>query len=928
MRSFFLFLKMQSFLEEVVQEVLLKQDSLEDIVFILPSKRAGTFLKNCIAKTSQKTQFAPDILSVENFVENVADLAYANSIEQLFTLYAVYLDWNTEQKEEKDSFPAFTLWGQTLLQDFNEIDRYLVDQKKIFSYLSDIQELNHWYLTPQKTKMMTDYIRFWNNLEQLYTEFNHRLLCRGLGSQGLVYREAARKIKAYIQSMPQKKHIFIGFNALNTAESVIIQELLTTTNAEIYWDTDSYFINDPIHDAGLFIRQYLKDWPILKGKKLKPSASNYLTPKKIQITGVPKNVSQAKYVSSLLNKIALENTTTLSKTAIVLGDETLLNPLLHSVPKEIEGVNITMGYPLDRTSIASLFTQFLELYLHYNEQGWFYKPMQILLSNPYVQLLFTDKETNWALLLQREITAKNWSYITTDKIQGVVNDIPNATALLFFTEQPSPKLVIDNCIGIILALKTIFTKTENKIALEYLYRFYTLFNSLKTTVGKNPFIADIKALTILYKELLSTEKLNFQGEPLEGLQIMGMLESRNLDFETVIITSVNEGILPSGKSNNSFIPFDVKKLFGLPTYKEKDAVYTYHFYRLLQRAKNVYIIYNTEPDVLEGREKSRLISQLLTDEHKSKEIIELIATPEIKPLIKRLKTIAKDETLMELIATRAALGFSPTSLANYIRNPLDFYKNTILRIEDLAEIEESVAANTFGTILHDTLEELYQPLLNSYLTETNLEALKPQILHTVKKHFGKSYPQGDISRGKNLIAFNVIVRYIQNFITLEIEAAKKHQIQILGLEEKLSVPLAISGISFPVMLKGKLDRIDTIDGMLRIIDYKTGNTQANQLELVDWDTLIRDANQNKAFQLLCYALMYSANHPVTTLQAGIISFKHLSAGLFNFATKEQKGARTKDTSITENTLALFTDKLYQLVAEICNPEVPFTEKEV
>lgn len=917
---------MQSFLEEVVEEILKKYDTLEDILFILPSKRAGTFLKNYIAKTSRKTQFAPEVFSIETFVEQIAQVSYASSLEQLFTLYEVYLDWDSKNPEEKDSFPAFVQWGQTLLQDFNEIDRYLVD-KKIFSYLSEIQELNHWYLSTHKTKMMTDYIRFWNNLEQLYTAFNQNLFARGLGHQGLVYREAARNIKTYIKTNPGKKHIFIGFNALNTAESFIIQEILSSTNNEIYWDTDPYFVEDPMHDAGYFIRQHFKEWPILKGKSLTQVKSNYDSQKKIQITGVPKNVSQAKYVGSLLNNIT-STEQVLVNTAIVLGDEALLNPLLNAIPKEIEGVNITMGYPLDKLSIASLFSQFMELYAHKEVHGWYYKSVLKLLSNPYIHVLLTDKQDNWALVLQKEIAAKNWSYISLEKINNALGTHAAQIELLFFDENPTPLHIIDQCIGMLLALKTHFSDINNLVELEYLYRFYTLFNSLKDLVKKHAFITELKGLTILYRELLATEKLDFQGEPLEGLQIMGMLESRNLDFETVIITAVNEGILPSGKSNNSFIPFDIKKLFGLPTYKEKDAVYTYHFYRLLQRAKNVYIIYNTEPDVLEGREKSRLISQLLTDEHKSKEIIELIATPEIKPLIKRLKTIAKDETLMELIATRAALGFSPTSLANYIRNPLDFYKNTILRIEDLAEIEESVAANTFGTILHDTLEELYQPLLNSYLTETNLEALKPQILHTVKKHFGKSYPQGDISRGKNLIAFNVIVRYIQNFITIEIEAAKKHQIQILGLEEKLSVPLAIPGISFPVMLKGKLDRIDTIDGTLRIIDYKTGNTQANQLELVDWDTLIRDANQNKAFQLLCYAFMHSATHRVTTLQAGIISFKHLSSGLFHFATKEQKGARTKDTSITENTLGLFTDKLYQLVAEICNPEVPFTEKEV
>ncbi len=876
-------------------------------------------------KTANKTLFSPDIYSIETFVEKISGLSYATNTQQHFELYGAYL--NTS-KGEKESFSAFLKWGQTLLQDFNEIDRYLIDPSKIFSYLSAIQEVNHWYLQKEKTKMMDDYIKFWNNLEQLYTTFNNSLIEKGLGHQGLVYRQACHNLSTYLKLNPKKTYIFIGFNALNTAEEYIVQEILSTSNADIYWDTDPYFINDPIHDAGYFIRQHRNKWKSLKNKPLKGISEHYLSKKNIRIIGVPKSVSQAKYVGNLLKDLKLENPQHLKKTAVVLGDETLLNPLINSVPKEIEDINITMGYPLSKTPLASLFSQFFDLHTNKEKQGWFYQNILNFLSHPYAQILLKNNGDNYANSISDEIKNKNWAYIDTEKIGLLAKETNKYTSLLFFSEDIPPKKFMDKCVDIIMELRTKLKEAENPLGLEYLYRFYTLFNQLKELIEKHPFIKDLKSLQNLYKELLSSETLDFQGEPLKGLQIMGMLESRNLDFETIIITSVNEGILPSGKSNNSFIPFDVKKAFGLPTYKEKDAVYTYHFYRLLQRAKNIYLIYNTEPDVLEGGEKSRLITQLLTDENKLGDITQVIATPEIKPTQKIMESVSKDAHLMEMIKSLVAKGLSPTSLTNYIRNPIDFYKKNILKIDDLIEVEETVATNTFGTIVHDTLEELYKPLIDNYLTPENLTALKPKIKEVVKRYFSKSYSDGDITRGKNLIAFNVVVRYVENFIDLEIKQAKSHQIKILGLEESLNIPLIIPEINFPIVLKGKLDRIDEKDGMIRIIDYKTGKVTATQVEVVDWQELVENYNYSKAFQLLCYALMYNEKYPVKTIEAGIFSFKNLNSGLLQFATKDKKGSRTKDTSIQQQTLQLFSYELKRLISEICNPEIPFTEKEV
>jgi hypothetical protein len=914
---------MQSFLEEVVDKIRKEHDSLENLIFVLPSKRAGTFLRNALANSSTKTSFSPEIYSIEGFVEKISGLSYASNTEQLFELYSTYLK-NTPK--EKESFFSFSNWGQTLLQDFNEIDRYLIDAKQVFANLSDIQEISIWSPEAKKTQMMQDYLSFWNNLNQLYTSFNSTLLDKGIGHQGLVYRQANQKLTSYLDENKSKLHVFIGFNALNTAESKIIQYILHHTKAEIYWDTDSYFINDPIHDAGYFIRNHQKAWPYFKDNLLAGVSAHYSTKKNIQITGVPKNVSQAKYVGDLLLDIKKESPEALKHTAVVLGDESLLNPILNAIPKEINTVNITMGYPLDKTPLASLFSQFIDLYINRDPQGWFYKNILSFLSHPYIHQLLNDNESEQGSGLQAIIKQRNWKYITVSKIETVQRK--NAP-LLFFDSHLSPETFVSQCIQIILELKEKLQANGAPLALEYLYRFYTLFNQILDLVQKHPFINDLKSLKSLYKELLSSETVDFQGDPLEGLQVMGMLESRNLDFETVIITSVNEGILPSGKSNNSFIPFDLKTRFGLPTYKEKDAVYTYHFYRLLQRAKNIHIVYNTEPDMLGGGEKSRLISQLLTDPNKEKDIVVKVATPSIEPVIPFLESYKKDETLLQLIKGHAEKGFSPTSLSNYIRNPIDFYKRNLLGINDSLEVEESVAANTFGTIVHDTLEDIYTSFLGEYLSPDALKAAKSKIPTLVKSHFAKSYVDGDISRGKNLIAYNVIVRYLQNYIDTEIVEANNHKIKILGIEEKLNVSLNIPKLDFPVVLKGKIDRIDEKDGMIRIIDYKTGKVLSTNVEIVDWEEISASYDYSKAFQLLCYACMYNDKNPIETIQSGIISFKNLHGGFLKFATKDKKGAwAKKDHNITQETLSLFQEELKKLIWEICNPEIPLVEKEV
>lgn len=915
---------MESFLNQIIEELWHKNTSFDNLVFVLPGKRAGTFLKNGISKIVGKTIFAPEIYSIESFVEMISGLNYATGTQQLFELYNAYLNTGSEEKE---SFNSFSKWGQVLLQDFTEIDRYLVPTDKLFSYLSVIQEMNQWYLKPNKTKLIEDYLSFWNNLEELHAVFNNGLLENGLGHQGLVYRKACNNLSKYINITKNKKHIFIGFNALNKAEVFIIKEFLNEGNAAIYWDIDSYFLEDKIHDAGFFIRQYLKEWNYFKTHPIKGLSANYSEPKNIQITGVPKKISQAKYVGDLISKLYETDQDQIKSTAVVLGDETLLNPILNSLPVEINKVNITMGYPLSKTSFAGMFNQFFDLYIQRDSRGWFYKTLMSFLIHPYVQKILSSDELNVVAAIKMEINKGNWIYITPSKLKSIFPQNFEGLTLLFSDENYEASQFLERVIAIIELLKVKFQLDENHIELEYLYHFYSIFNELKLHSTQYSFLNDLKDLQSVFKDLITTEKVNFRGEPLEGLQIMGMLESRNLDFETVIITSVNEGILPAGKTNNSFIPFDVKKEFGLPAFKEKDAVYTYHFYRLLQRAKNVYLIYNTEPDVIEGGEKSRFISQLLTDENHREKIDTKIAVPQINALPHTPVVIEKDDDIMNKISAVLTKGLSPSSLANYIKNPINFYKHKILKLKEVLEVEETIASNTFGTVLHKAMEILYNPLLGSFLTEEKLKEQLAKISAVVKNELLNIYAEENIMQGKNLIAYNVIVAYINNFILKEIQDIKHHSVKIIALENELSIKIDVPGIEVPVTLKGTLDRVDEKDGILRILDYKTGNVIKSNAEIVLWDEIIENYDRSKAFQLLCYSFIYQSINPIEKMNAGIISFKNLSSGPFYFSTKNSRNSSKKDLNITKETLALFQEQLVKLIQEIANPAIPFVAKE-
>ncbi|WP_298340988.1 PD-(D/E)XK nuclease family protein [uncultured Algibacter sp.] len=915
---------MTTFIHDVLRDLQHNKNNLSQLTFVLPSKRAGIFLKNVLLSIVDETIFSPIILSIEEFVEELSQLKPISSTELLFEFYSTYTHLTKEKN--RDTFESFSKWAQILIQDFNEIDRYLIPQKNIFNYLSAIQDLKHWSVEGNKTDFIKKYLSFWNKLNTYYQHFTTQLLNKKIGYQGLIYREAVENLEAYIQNNSEKKHVFVGFNALNTAEESIIQELLQNDLAQIYWDIDDTFISNPKHDAALFIKSHLKNWKYFENNTFSWITKNYSKDKNISVVGIPKNIGQAKYIGSILKDLQQENPH-LNSTAVVLGDENLLIPVLNSLPTSIQALNVTMGFPLKSIPMASLFDALFQLHKT-NSESFYHKDIINILSHQFIRPLLVLNGTDNASKIIETIDSNNLVYLNKGKLTKIIEGENKILDLLFSSWNNSTSIALASCSKLILFIKSYLDEKSNLLALEYAFRFNELFNELTRLNSEYLHIKDISTLFSIYKELLSSETLDFQGEPLQGLQVMGMLESRVLDFETVIISSVNEGILPAGKSNNSFIPFDVKLENNLPTYKEKDAVYTYHFYRLLQRAKHVFILYNTEADVLTGGEKSRFLTQLeLEGIHN---INHQIVAPKVPVVKQSLKVVKKTDVLLKDIFSVAKKGFSPSSLTNYMRNPIDFYYQKILKIREYDDVEETVAANTLGTVVHNTLEDFYKPLINQILTVNSIKSLKPKIEKQVAFHFKNEYKQGDISKGKNLIVFEIAKRYVLNFLNAEIEDIKiGNEIKILQIEATNEVEINIPSLEFPVILTGKVDRVDSYNGVTRIIDYKTGNVQQNQVEVIDWEDITSDYKKySKSFQVLTYAyMMHKSNQIHLPLEAGIISFKKLNSGFLKFAKKESSRGK-KDSLITKDTILAFEVELKSLITEICNQNIDFIEKEV
>ena len=912
---------MDSFIKKVLLDLKNQNFDFSQSIFILPNKRSGFHLKKTLSEVISKTIFSPEIVSIEKFIEELSELELLSNTELIFEFYSIYLNITPKDKQEK--FEDFIKWSRILIQDFNIIDKEIEDPSQVFDYLKAVKEMDHWSLDSNPTELVKRHLYFWSNIKSYYTEFSNHLLNINYGYQGILEKKALINVENYIKKKADLKYVFVGFNALNKIESLVIQKFLKTGLAKIYWDIDKISINSTFNNSGFFINNYRSNWPYYKNKEINWINDNYSSKKNINVIGVSKNIGQVKYIGEIIKK----NIDQEGKTAIVLGDESLLIPMLSSLPKGIEGVNITMGFPLFSSSVSSLFYKLFRLHTK-AKTTYYYKDIISILSHELIKPLFSLEEVNYSDLIIEKINNGN---IVNIKLEFLISNTKvnkGLIKLLFKSWSDNVDIAISNSKELITQIRnSLLIKDGGILTVEHLYRFNEIFNELFVLKKKFKFINSIAILFDLFQDIVRNERLKFNSESFSKIQIMGLLESRVLDFETVIISSVNEGVLPSGNTENSFIPFDVKIDNNIPTYKEQDAIYSYHFYRLIQRAKNVHLIYNTEVDALKGGEKSRFIRQIEFEGiHKINQIIINSYTPKNE---ENLIEISKTDEIINDLKNLAKKGFSVSSILSYIREPLTFYYKKILKIPDELRVEETIESNTLGTVIHESLKEIYKPLINKFIT---VEYLKPQLKKLdkiVKNQFKIIYNNGQFKSGKNLIILEVAIKYISDFIKIEIESISSgDRIQIIGIEEDFNVKFQSEKFKDEINLKGQIDRIDNFNGKLRIIDYKTGKKiEKRELNLSNWENLEMDYDKIKNwFQLLFYAYAYNmTNNQNLPTEVGIISFKNLKSGLlkFNFGTRFDN-----KSIINDDILKNYKILLENILTEIMDSNMSFIEKKL
>ena len=897
-------------------------DDFTNTIVILPNKRAKVFLIEALKKQTSKTIFSPKITSIEDFIQDIANIRNIDSVALLFEFYEVYI--LITDKRNLQTFEVFANWAKTLLQDFNEIDRYLLKPNLILSYLKDIEDIKKWGIEVEnKTPLLERYIDFWKLLPNYYHSLYKHLKDKKIGYQGLIYREAELNTNAFIQKNKNQKFVFAGFNALNVAEEKIIKQLLLSDNTKIYWDVDQAFLNDPYHDAGLFVRKFKEKWRYYKSNPFEWIVDDFSKSKNIEIIGTPKTIGQAKIVGSIIEKLSLVSD--LNKVAIVLGDENLLIPLLYSLPSTVGALNITMGYSSKNNPAQILIAKLFKMHSNAlsrnaNSYVFYYKDILDILTHPLVEPYADSKQ------LVNVINQNNYTFLTHKKVLELQSTKNTLFDLLFQKWENGAIPVLESISKLLELLKQNLgnDNEDEKIIKIFIYSIFKTINKLINYYSGQPNIDRIDTLFAIYKQVIDLAEVSFEGEPLNGLQIMGVLESRVLDFETVIITSMNEGKFPAGKSNNSFIPYDVKREYGLPTFKEKDAIYTYHFYHLLQRAKNIFLIYNTESEGFDAGEKSRFITQLEVEKQPNHTITTQIYNAVLPEKASSPIEIPKSESVMIRLKAIADKGFSPSALVSYIRNPIDFYFQKILYIKEVDEVEENIALNTLGTIIHEVLEALFTPFIGKFLSESDISSCFKQLDNEVLKQFKLIYKEGEIKKGRNLLAFEVAKRNVFNFLKLELELIKNGDVvKILYLEKACEAILNHPNLPFPVKIAGKVDRIEERNGTIRIIDYKTGKVEKNNLVLKSWENLTENLKNDKIIQILAYAFMFKNEIPDKPIEAGIISFKNLKAGFLPFTFKKEKEEKT---IIDEELTAAFIEEIVLLLNEILDKNQPFKEK--
>lgn len=944
---------MESFLKLVAADLYKHTEgNLAHTAVVFPNKRAGLFFNEYLAQESDSPIWSPAYVSISELFRSLSPWEVGDPVKLVCELYKIF----RRETQSTETLDDFYFWGEMLISDFDDADKNRVDTDKLFSNLQDLRNIMDDYTfiddeqeeairqffqnfsIERRTALKERFISLWDVLGNIYKGFRESLASQNIAYEGMMYRHVIEHLD--VDKLPYEKYVFVGFNVLNKVEHTLFTQLKDAGKAVFYWDYDEFYMKENrqavTHEAGEFIRRNLRDFPSpLSGELFK----NLSKPKEVHYIASSTENAQARYLPQWIRN----NLTTPEKeTAVVLCNEALLQPVLHSLPAEVKHVNITMGFPLSQTPVYSFLIALLELHTHgfnFKSGRYTFQSVVTLLKHPYTRQL-----TGQAELLEKELTRNNRFY----PLPGELGKDEFLTRL--FTPLSGN---LNLCIRLSETLQQVAgiyqantsgtedTDAFNQLYRESLFKAYTTINRFRTLIEEDELTVQSETFRRLLVKVLSATNIPFHGEPAIGMQVMGVLETRNLDFRHLVLLSVNEGQLPKSGGDSSFIPYNLRKAFGMTTIEHKIAVYAYYFYRLLQRAERITLIYNTSSDGLNRGEWSRFMLQFLIEwPHPiTHQFLEAGQSPQGTSPITVEKTPDVMRRMQSLFDVRAnpKAKFSPSALNYYLDCPLKFYYRYVAGLSAPDEVSAEIDSATFGSIFHYAAEHIYKDL-TTHGKVINKEALETLLRNEVKlqdyvdtafKKLFFNVPQNEKPEynGVQLINSAVIARYLKQLLQNDLRYAP---FTFIASEMEVDEPIDIQTPKGVIKSRigGIIDRMDSKDGTLRIVDYKTGG-DADTPPHVESLFIPDKKRSNYVFQTFLYAAIMCRKQPTMKIAPALLYIHR--AATETYSPVIQMGEPRKPKEAVEDFSKYekeYRERLQGLLEEIFNPEKSFTQTEI
>lgn len=919
------------------------------LAFVFPNRRTGLFFQKYLSEVADKPLFSPTILTINDLFVQLSGKQTADRINMLFMLYDIYV----RHSGSTETFDEFLYWGEMLLNDFDDVDKYMADARMLFTNVTDLREIENdfsfldaeqiaairtfWssFYPKGDSPNQEEFLAVWKILYTLYNDLRDALAAEGRGYEGMIFREVVEQMEQNnCCDLPYTKVVFVGLNALSVAEERFLIQLQKRGIADFYWDYASDKVTDPNNKASYFVERNLKNFP-----SQYPLPAEEKVDTEIEVIGIPSGIGQAKQVYTLLNELCKEDEMSPEealRTAIILPDEHLLIPVLNAIPEQIRRINVTMGYPLAGTPVASLMEYILALQKNVRyvdrQPVFYFRDVLPILNHRYISS--TCPEIVNALV--KDIAENNRIYISaadlgkTDLLSVLflpVTDVNTFSDYLINVLQELNKVMHALSSG---EEEEDATQRTNDLEQEFIFHYFTTVNRMKEIMQDAGIEMKIDTYFRLLKRVTDTITIPFRGEPLSGLQIMGVLETRALDFDRLIILSMNEGIFPLRKAANSFIPYNLRRGFGLPTYEHQDSVWAYHFYRLIYRASHVSLLYDTRSNGLQTGEVSRFVHQLHYHYEvplQNKLVVYNVSSAKT-PALQVKKT---DEVMQRLNAFHKGgnRAISASAVNTYLDCPLKFYFSVVEGIQEEEEVSETIESNVFGSILHKVMEELYMPLCGKIVTADLLKAIKkdtPVLTGAIARVFAEIFFMSDVVRpltGQNFLIGEMIRKYVEKILERD---SKLTPFRYIESERKINRLFTLGDNRTEIQLKGFIDRIDEVRDAVRIIDYKSGSGTS---VFTSVESLFDKEDKDRAkavMQVFMYSWMLGAAPAGKTIQPGIYYMRTLFSDSFD-ASVSRRIERTKTEPVTDFSAysEAFEGELRRCLDEIFGRETPFTQ---